>query len=415
MRFFLLFLLPVMACSNIISIPLYTMTSDDLRSHEDLDIGNSILYPASLQPDNSSVAAIPEGGQEPVNVPMVIGSVPWMPQHIYYGEVGIGTPPQKFKVVFDIGSPYLWVPSSKVSKLKLVMYMHSKYDSCKSSTYEPYGEPMNITYGSGQVAGFLSRDTVTISGLSVTNQTFLEVVKSRMGLPYWLDIFDGILGMGYPCDERMPPLFNNLIAQGLVAEPMFSFCVNDKGNDSDKGSGELLLGGIDHSRYVGDITWLPVTKQKYWQGHMDGLKVAGDDAGCVGGCEVIADTGTSVNMLPVADARVLNARLGAESITPAGFIVHLYAFNCTTLHELPNVSFVFGGRTFEMTPEDYVIKIKFLGFVQCLSTFFGFPMLVGLDNTWIIGNKFLLKYYNVFDMGNHRVGLATLNGLRSIV
>ncbi|PKI48874.1 hypothetical protein CRG98_030722, partial [Punica granatum] len=87
----------------------------------------------------------------------------------YYGEIGIGTPPQNFTVIFDSGSSNLWVPSSKCI-LSVACYFHSRYKSGQSRTYQKNGKSASIKYGTGAVSGFFSNDDAIVGDLVVKNQ-----------------------------------------------------------------------------------------------------------------------------------------------------------------------------------------------------------------------------------------------------
>ncbi|XP_029170183.1 lysosomal aspartic protease-like isoform X2 [Nylanderia fulva] len=315
----------------------------------------------------------------------------------YYGVITIGTPPQKFKVVFDTGSSNLWVPSKKCNYLNIACLMHKKYDSRKSSTYIRNGTAIQILYGSGSMAGFLSTDVVSIAGFNVRNQTFAEAIHEP-GIAFVAAKFDGILGMGYSTISvnKVMPVFYNIIKQGLVSSAVFSFYLNR--NISDNVGGELILGGTDPDHYTGEITYVPVSKKGYWQFTMDKITIHSHTL-CAGGCQAIADTGTSLIYGPILDISIIHELIGAIDIAGE------YRINCSKRDsaKMPVIRFIIGGKMFNLTSQDYILQMSTVDHTVCIS---GFAPSDNIDKYWNLGDVFIGRYYTVFDFEEDRVGFA---------
>uniref|UniRef100_A0A8C7BCW5 Napsin A aspartic peptidase n=1 Tax=Neovison vison TaxID=452646 RepID=A0A8C7BCW5_NEOVI len=301
----------------------------------------------------------------------------------YYGEIGLGTPPQNFSVVFDTGSSNLWVPSIRCHFLSLPCWFHHRFNSKASSSFQPNGTKFAIQYGTGKLDGILSEDKLTVRGASRANIGGIKGASVIFGEALWepslvftFAHFDGVLGLGFPIlavGGVRPPL-DTLVDEGLLDKPIFSFYLNRDPKAAD--GGELVLGGSDPAHYIPPLTFLPVTIPAYWQIHMD-VNVGTGLTLCAQGCAAILDTGTSLITGPTEEIQALHAAIGGVSLLLGERRVRCIAR---------------GGVRF------------------CLSGFQALDMPPPAGPLWILGDVFLRTYVAVFDRGNltggARVGLA---------
>jgi len=392
LRLILLLLSPQIACSELFRVSLQKQK----RSYKELDHAasiNSAPLVTSLSTVNSELGASASLSSAQAGTAQVELANAYNTQ--YSGEIEVGTPPQKIRVIFDTGSSNLWVPSGRTLEEAQMLSSHQGFFATESETFHSLKQEFSIVYGSGPVAGWYCDDTIQIGDLKLPNLTFAIVDQFQgLGSIYTQgSIFDGILGLGFGSlsVDQIPTVMKELNASGMLHEPVFGFYL---GEDQD---GQFVLGGVDPEHYVGDFNFVPVTSPAFWEIALDGIKIASDTTSSWSmvlskSKSAIVDSGTSLLVGPEAEVQAIAAILGAQKVN------NLYVIDCWG--PSPTIAFTLGGI-------DYSIQGKQLILQQS-----GDWCVIGLQasdsaqNHWILGDVFMRQYYVQFDWGQQQVGFA---------
>mmetsp|Transcript_59672 Transcript_59672/g.159683 ORF Transcript_59672/g.159683 Transcript_59672/m.159683 type:complete len:406 (+) Transcript_59672:149-1366(+) len=335
----------------------------------------------------------------------------------YYGVISVGTPPQKFSVVFDTGSGNLLLPGAHcksiacrrhrrynagVSKTATALRGASEDEDDEGSDEEDeedtslidrrHSRGATITFGTGKISGLYQRDRVCVGSICSTADFMAATKESRK--PFSTVPFDGILGLSLPAmsEGKDFNIFHSMVQQKVLKHNIFSMFLAE-GNSKNS---EVMFGDYDPNRMASKLVWLPVSGKKYWEVKMSDIIVGSKRQHlCHPKCRVAIDSGTSMLATPSRMARRLRAKLKVRT-------------DCHGIDHLPKLSFILAGKKLELSPKDYVHR-KQDG--SCKLSLMSLDVPPPSGPLVILGDPFLKKFYTIYDAtgasgGKPRVGFA---------
>ncbi|KAH8986113.1 Asp-domain-containing protein [Lactarius akahatsu] len=323
---------------------------------------------------------------------------------LWYGSITVGTPAVTYTVQFDTGSSDLFLPGSDCD---WTCSGHTLYDPESSSTSSDIRQPFFLQYGDGSstVSGEQYADTVTLAEFKATRQRLGAATTYSSAFESFPA--DGRLGMAYTSlsSYGASPVFQSLVSQGQVSTPVFSFYLAESGS-------ELYIGGTNQDLYTGSFTYMPVTTQVgiytmialdsvltifqgFWEGLFDDISVNGRTV--IGRENAIIDTGTTQVIGDTRSVQAIYDQIPGSKYD--GF--RTWTIPCS--FNTP-ISIGFSGKAFNISASTFNLGPISPGSRDCVGGFGGFDGL----GFWVIGDVFLRNVYTAFDLGQNRVGFASL-------
>jgi len=311
----------------------------------------------------------------------------------YFGEVTVGTPPQKFVVVYDTGSGNLIVPGSECTGL--ACRMHEQFRESESDTVLPSicgmfngrtSDRMKITFGTGHIHGRCLEDETCIGGLC-TSAGFIAATQMSKH-PFSHFKFDGIMGLGLSSLARSKDfsIMHQLSSQHTFKQPIFSVFLSEQEDETS----EVTFGDVAKEHMASDLFWVPLTGVSgYWEVKIEDITLNGRRQGVCEDCRVAVDTGTSMLAGPPEIMSHLRSLLNVQT-------------DCTNYYKLPKLGFIIGGRILHLNPSDYVSRTSW----SCRVSLMNLNIPPPRGPLFIFGIPFLQRYFSVYDESNNRVGFA---------
>lgn len=259
----------------------------------------------------------------------------------YVGEISIGTPPQSIPVIFDTGSANLWVTSSLCKSFSCAS--HKSFSRSSSSTFNKIGLNVEVTFGTGQIQGEINSDTFTLGNIKIPDQKFGEILN-EIGDVFAAGKFSGILGLAYPsmAAYNQTPVFDSMIEKKLLTNNIMTFHYSFNENTN----GQITIGYIDKTKYIGDIHYYDVVDRYYWTIQLKDILYDGKSLGlCPNGCKAVIDTGTTLNTGPSEQLRTLLEKIPVEN-------------DCRNFDLAGRISFVFGNEEYQLEKDEYILKTE---------------------------------------------------------
>ncbi|KAI9104079.1 aspartic peptidase domain-containing protein [Phlyctochytrium arcticum] len=171
--------------------------------------------------------------------------------HTLITSMSIGNPPQPLNIAIDTGSSLFWVRSA----CKDCSGGNGPvYDPEKSISHSAGNETRQVIYGDGTtVQCSLEKDTLLLGGISLPDHILCEADKISTTTP----TPDGLLGLSPPTSSSpTTDFFAHLSSAGI--KPLMGFWYElNEGLDSEF-AGEISVGRVDYSKFLGEMVWLGV-------------------------------------------------------------------------------------------------------------------------------------------------------------